>query len=66
MSGGQPAIIIAVERGDWPGGPTALRPRRATREPNGALWFGADSPGADRHGCERRRLVVSGVSISVP
>ena len=42
MSADEPAIIIVGERGDWPGGPTALRPRTATREPNGTLWFGAE------------------------
>ncbi len=42
MSSDEPAIIIAGERGDWPGGPATLRPRRPTREPNGALWFGAE------------------------
>ena len=42
MSAEEPAIIIAGERGDWLRGPRALQPRRRTREPNGALWFGAE------------------------
>ena len=42
MSADEPAIIIAGERGDWPGGAGTLRPRRPTREPNGALWFGTE------------------------
>ena len=42
MSADKPAIVIAGERGDWPGGPETVRPRRPTREPNGSLWFGAE------------------------
>jgi len=36
------AIVIAGRRDDWPDGPRTLRPRQATREPNGTLWFGAE------------------------
>ena len=35
------------EHGDCPGGPGTLRPRRASRERNGALWFGAELDGSD-------------------
>ena len=35
-------ILIAGTRDDWPDGPRTLRPRQATREPNGALCFGAE------------------------
>ena len=41
------AILIAGRRDDWPGGSRTLTPRKATREPNGALWFGAGLDGAD-------------------
>ena len=47
MSADEPPIIIAGERGDWPGGPGTLRPRRPTREPNAKRWFGADLDGSD-------------------
>ena len=35
------AIVIAAAAEDWPVGRT-LTPRKATREPNGTLWFGAE------------------------
>ena len=47
MTDKNPAIVIAGMRSDWPDGPRTLRPRQATREPNGALWFGADLDGSD-------------------
>ena len=36
------AIVIAGKRDDWPDQPRTLTPRKATREPNGTLWFGAE------------------------
>lgn len=42
MADGLLAIVIAGKRDDWPDRPRTLTPRRATREPNGTLWFGAD------------------------
>lgn len=42
MADGEPAIVIAGRREDWPGGAKNLTPRQATREPNGTFWFGAD------------------------
>ena len=47
MTDDEVAIVIAGRRDDWPDGPRTLRPRQATREPNGALWFGADLDGSD-------------------
>ncbi len=41
MPDSEQAIVIAGPVEDRPDGPT-LTPRKATREPNGTLWFGAD------------------------
>ena len=41
MLASEQAIVIAAAAEDWPDGRT-LTPRKATREPNGTLWFGAD------------------------
>ena len=46
MPDSEEAIIIAAAADDWLDGRT-LTPRRATCEPNGTLWFGAD---LDREG----------------
>ena len=47
MADAEGAILIAGRHDDWPGGPRRLTPRKATREPNGALWFGAEFDGSD-------------------
>ena len=47
MADAEGAILIAGRRDDWPGGSRTLTPRKATREPNGALWFGAELDGSD-------------------
>ena len=41
MPDSEQAIVIAAAAEEWPDGRT-LTPRKATREPNGTLWFGAD------------------------
>ena len=41
MLASEQAIVIARTAEDRPDGRT-LTPRKATREPNGTLWFGAD------------------------
>ena len=46
LTDAEQAIVIAGRRDDWPGGPRTLTPRRATREPNGTLWFGAELDGS--------------------
>ena len=46
MTDDDAAIVIAGLRDDWPDGPRTLRPRPATREPNGTLWFGAELDGS--------------------
>ena len=46
MTDAERAILIAGRRDDWPDGPQTLRPRQATREPNGSLWFGAELDGS--------------------
>ena len=48
MLASEQAIVIEGTGEDWPDGRT-LRPRKATREPNGTLWFGADlDPAGDQ------------------
>ena len=47
MADAEEAILITGRRDDWPGGPRTLTPRKATREPNGVLWFGAEFEGSD-------------------
>ncbi len=48
MPDGEHAIVIARTAGDRPDGRT-WTPRKATREPNGTLWFGADmDPAGDQ------------------
>ena len=46
MTDDDAAIVIAGRRHDWPDGPRTLKPRQATREPNGTLWFGAELDGS--------------------
>ena len=46
MTDDDAAIVIAGRRDDWPDGPRTLKPRQATREPNGTLWFGAELDGS--------------------
>ena len=40
------AIVIAGRRDDWRGGSRTLTPRKATRQPNGTLWFRAELDGS--------------------
>ena len=48
MPASEQAIVIAGTAEDWPDG-RVLTPRKATREPNGTLWFGAElDPGGDQ------------------
>ena len=42
MTDDKAPIVIEGHRDDWPDGPRTLKPRAATREPNGTLWFGAE------------------------
>ena len=48
MLASEQAIVIGGTAEDWPDGRT-LTPRKATRESNGTLWFGAELNPAGDH-----------------